>query len=203
MIINFYGNQFVKLQVGDTTLALDPFKGPKFGADVVLQTTHHEDMSAGSDLFYGNKIPHIIKGPGEYEIKNIFIKGYEAYTNYDGIDHTSGTTYYTFEFDGIKILFLGALGKNDKKVVIDGDIDMVFIPISGDGRLSAKEAAAFLNDIDCKVVIPMGFKDASDKCMQDFIKEIGGDAKTEIQDKLTIKKKELEGMDQKLYIIKS
>lgn len=203
MIINFYGNQFIKLQVGDTTLALDPFKGTKFGADVVLQSTLHEDMSAGSDLFYGNKVPHIVKGPGEYEIKGIFIKGYEAYTNYDGIDHASGTTYYTFEFDGIRILFLGALGKSDKKVTIDSDIDMVFIPISGDGRLSPKEAAAFLNDIDCKAVVPMGFKDVSDKCVQDFIKEIGADPKTEVQDKLTIKKKELDGADQRLYIIKS
>lgn len=203
MIINFYGNQFIKLQVGDTVVALDPFKGVKFGADVVLQSTLHEDMSAGSDLFYGNKVPYIIKGPGEYEIKNIFIKGYEAYSDYDGIDHKSGTTYYTFELDGIKMLFLGAISKNDNKIKIEGDIDMVFIPITGDGRFSAKDAAAFLKDIDCKAVIPMGFKDVKDKSLQDFIKESGSDEKTEVQDKLTIKKKELENLDQKLYIIKS
>lgn len=203
MIINFYGNQFTKLQVGDTVVALDPFKGVKFGADVVLQSTLHEDMSSGSDLFYGNKVPYIIKGPGEYEIKNIFIKGHEAYSNYDGIDHNSGTTYYSFELDGIKILFLGAMSKSDKKINIEGDIDMVFIPIGGDGRFSPKEAASFLNDIDCKAVIPMGFTDVKDKSLQDFIKEIGADQKTEIQDKLTIKKKELENLDQKLYIIKS
>lgn len=202
MIINFYGNQFVKLQVGDTTLALDPSKGTKFGADVVLQSTLHDAMSAGEDLFYGNKIPHIIKGPGEYEVKGVFIKGHEAYSNYDGIDHASGTTYYTFEFDGIKILFLGAIAKSDKKIILDGDVDMVFIPISGDGRFSAKEAAAFLKDIDCKAVIPMGFSDAKDKCLEDFIKETGSE-KTETQDKLTIKKKELESLDQKIYIIKS
>ena len=203
MIINFYGNQFVKLQVGDSVLALDPFKGVKFGADIVLQTTLHENMSSGPDLFYGNKIPYIIKGPGEYEIKGTFVKGYEAYSNYDGIDSNCGTTYYTFEFDGIKILFLGAIAKSDKKISFDGDIDMVFIPITGDGRFSPKDAASFLNDIDCKAVIPMGFTDVKDKNLQDFIKEIGADGKTEILDKLTIKKKELENLDQKLYIIKS
>ncbi len=203
MIINFYGNQFTKLQVGDTVIALDPFKGVKFGADIVLQTTLHDDMSSGPDLFYGNKIPYIIKGPGEYEIKNIFIKGYEAYSNYDGIDNKSGTTYYTFEFDGIRILFLGAIAKNDKKINIEGDIDMVFIPITGDGRFSPKDAASFLNDIDCKVVIPFGFKDVKDKNLQDFIKEIGADANIDVLDKLTIKKKELDNLDQKLYIIKS
>ncbi len=203
MIINFYGNQFTKLQVGDTVVALDPFKGVKFGADVVLQSTLHEDMSAGADLFYGNKVPYIIKGPGEYEIKNIFIKGHETYSNYDGMDHSAGTTYYVFELDGIRILFLGSIAKSDKKINIDGDIDMVFIPITGDGRFSPKDAAAFLNDIDCKAVVPMGFKDVKDKSIQEFIKEIGADPKTDIQDKLTIKKKELENLDQKLYIIKS
>jgi len=202
MIINFYGNQFTKLQVGDTTLALDPFKGTKFGADIVLQTTLHEDMGAGADMFFGNKVPHIIKGPGEYEVKNIFIKGHEAYSNYDGIDHTSGTTYYTFEFDGMRILFLGALAKSDKKITIEGDIDIIFIPIGGDGRFSAKEAAAFLKDIECKAVIPMGFTTAGDKCLEEFIKETGSE-KTEVIDKLTIKKKDIDGQDQKVYIIKS
>ncbi len=202
MIINFYGNQFTKLQVGDTTIALDPFKGTKFGADIVLQTTLHEDMGAGEDLFYGNKIPHIIKGPGEYEVKSIFIKGHEVYSNYDGIDHASGTTYYTFELDGMRILFLGALAKSEKKIVVDGEIDIIFIPISGDGRFSAKEAVAFLKDIDCKAVIPMGFNNVKDKALEDFIKETGSE-KTEVVDKLTIKKKELDGQDQRLYIIKS
>lgn len=213
MILNYFGNQFFKFQVGDTVLATDPFskessfKAGKFGADVVLQSTIHEDMSGGEEYTYGTKTPHVLKGPGEYEVSGIFIKGYPAYTNYGEIDHEQGTTYYTFEFDGIKIAFLGAIGKDGEKegknkfISIEGDVDILILPISGDGRLSAKQAAEYVNNIEPKIVIPMGFTDMKDPNLQAFIKEVG-DTAPEAQEKLTIKKKEVDGYAQKLYILK-
>lgn len=211
MILNFFGNQFFKFQVGDTVLATDPFskeseyKAGKFGADIVLQSTLHEDMSGGVDLSYGSKEPHIVKGPGEYEISNIFIKGHGAYSNYGNIHHEAGTTYYTFEFDGIRVVFLGAIGrdesKTDKKFIsIEGDVDMLFIPVTGDGRLTAKQAAEYVNNLEPKIIIPMGFANTKDAQLQTFIKELGaGDAET--VDKLTLKKKEVDACAQKLYIL--
>ncbi len=209
MIIHFFGNQFFKFQVGDTVLATDPFgkestlKGPKFGADIVLQSTLHEDMKGGDDLTYGNKTPHVIKGPGEYEVSGTFIKGYGTYSNYDGIDNASGTTYYVFELDGMRVLFLGAVGGEKKQITIEGDIDILCVPISGDGRLSAKQASDFVTNIDPKIVIPMGISNAKDEHLAHFIKEIGADPKTEVQEKLVIKKKDIESLNQKLYIIQS
>lgn len=209
MIIHFFGNQFFKFQVGDTVLATDPFgkesslKGPKFGADIVLQSTLHEDMKGGEDLTYGNKTPHVVKGPGEYEISGTFIKGYSTYSNYDGIDSPVGTTYYIFELDGMRVLFLGACGGDKKSITVEGDIDVLCLPISGDGRLSPKQASDMITNIDPKVVIPMGITDIKDEHLTAFIKEIGADAKTEIQEKLTIKKKDIESSSQKLYIIRS
>ena len=196
MIIHFFGNQFFKFQVGDTVLATDPFgkesslKGPKFGADIVLQSTLHEDMKGGDDLTYGNKSPHVIKGPGEYEVSGTFIKGYSAYSNYDGID-------------GMRVLFLGACGGDKKNISVDGEIDILCVPISGDGRFSPKQASDIVTNIDPKIVIPMGVVDVKDEHLTAFIKEIGADAKTEIQEKLTIKKKDIESASQKLYIIRS
>lgn len=215
MIINFFGNQFFKFQVGDTVIATDPFskestlKGPKFGAQIVLQSTLHEDMSGGADLSYGNKEPHVIKGPGEYEVSGTFIKGYETYSNYDGINHASGTTYYVFDLDGMRVLFLGAAGKDEahpqdkKPIAVDGEVDILCLPISGEGRLTAKQAAEVVNNIEPKVVIPMGFTDTKDAHLTAFIKEIGADANTEVQEKLTLKKKDIESSSQKLYIVRS
>lgn len=208
MIIHFFGNQFFKFQVGDTILATDPFgkesslKGPKFGADIVLQSTLHEDMKGGDDLTYGNKVPHLIKGPGEYEVSGTFIKGYGAVSAYDGIDSDVGTTYYVFELDGMRVLFLGACG-DKKNVTVDGDIDILCLPITGDGRLNAKQAAELVTNIDPKIVIPMGILDAKDEHLTAFIKEIGADPKTEVLEKLVIKKKDIESLSQKLYIIRS
>lgn len=213
MILNYFGNQFFKFQVGDSILATDPFskessfKAGKFGADIVLQSTLHEDMSGGDEYTYGTKTPHVLKGPGEYEVSGIFIKGYPAYTNYGEINHDHGTTYYTFEFDGIRIAFLGALGRDESKsdknkfISIEGDVDILMLPISGDGRLTSKQAAEYVNNIEPKIVIPMGFSDVKDANLQTFIKEIGASA-PEIVEKLTIKKKEVESCSQKLYILK-
>ncbi|MES2623625.1 MAG: MBL fold metallo-hydrolase [Patescibacteria group bacterium] len=208
MIIHFFGNQFFKFQVGDTVLATDPFgkestlKGPKFGADIVLQSTLHEDMKGGEELTYGNKTPHVIKGPGEYEVSGTFIKGYGAHSSYDGIDSDAGTAYYIFELDGMRVLFLGAC--DDKKnLIVEGEIDILCLPISGDGRLNPKQAAELVTNVDPKIIIPMGIVDAKDEHLTAFIKEIGADAKTEIQEKLTIKKKDIESLSQKLYIVRS
>lgn len=209
MIIHFFGNQFFKFQVGDTVLATDPFgkessyKGPKFGADIVLQSTLHEDMKGGEDLTYGNKTPHVLRGPGEYEVSGTFIKGYGTYSNYDGIDSPVGTTYYVFELDGMRILFLGAAGGEKKSITVEGEIDILCLPISGDGRYTPKQASDLVTNIDPKIVIPMGVVDVKDEHLAAFIKEIGADPKTEIQEKLTLKKKDIESASQKLYIIRS
>lgn len=208
MIIHFFGNQFFKFQVGDTVVATDPFgkestlKGPKFGADIVLQSTLHEDMKGGEDLTYGNKVPHVIKGPGEYEVSGTFIKGYSTSSKYDGIDSDVGTTYYIFELDGMRILFLGACG-DKKNITVEGDIDILCLPITGDGRLNPKQASDMVTNIDPKIVIPMGILDAKDEHLSSFMKEIGADLKTEVQEKLVIKKKDIDSLSQKLYIIRS
>lgn len=208
MIIQFFGNQFFKFQVGDTVLATDPFgkesalKGPKFGANIVLQSTLHEDMSGGSELTYGNKEPHVLKGPGEYEVSGTFVKGYGIQSNYDGIDSAAGTTYYVFELDGMRVLFLGA-ASDKKNISVEGDIDILCVPVTGDGRLNPKQAAEMVTNFDPKIVIPMGFVDATDEHVAAFIKEMGADAKTEVQEKVTLKKKDVESSSQQLYIIRS
>ncbi len=164
-------------------------------------------MSGGEEYTYGTKTPHVLKGPGEYEVSEIFIKGYPAYTNYGDIDHNHGTTYYTFEFDGIRIAFLGAIARNEgaenkqKFISIEGDVDILILPVTSDGRLSAKQAAEYVNNIEPKIVIPMGFSDVKDPQLQAFIKEMGEES-PDAQEKLTIKKKEVDSCSRKLYILK-
>ena len=104
----------------------------------------------------------------------------------------------------MRILFLGAAGHHDKKnVVVEGEIDILCVPITGDGRYTAKQASEIVNNIEPKIVIPMGFTDKKDALLQTFIKEIGGDTQTDIQEKLTLKKKDLDNAKQKLYIVVS
>ena len=56
----------------------------KFGADITLSSLIHENMNGGSDFYFGDKQPFVIQGPGEYEIKGVFIRGLPGVSEYDG-----------------------------------------------------------------------------------------------------------------------
>ncbi|MEI8062009.1 MAG: MBL fold metallo-hydrolase [bacterium] len=209
MIVTYLGNETFRIQVGDLVLACNPpaksseFKMNKFGANVVLQSIKHPDMGGGKEFSYGEKEPFVVSGPGEYESNGLFIKGVAGESKYDlpkDVDKRINSIY-SVTVDGISILYLGAqsgplpAGLSD---IIDG-VDMLFIPISGNGTYDAKEAAKVVLNLEPKIVIPMGYDSIKDPHLQAFLKET--DSKGESTDKLTIKKKDLEGKDQDVMIL--
>lgn len=205
MIINYFGSHCIKLQVGDLTVAINPpskdssFKINKFGSDVVLQSVLHEDMSGGKDFSYGEKIPFVISGPGEYETKELFIKGVAGKTEYEGDKMIN--SIYSLTIDGISILVLGAqLGElpTGLSEIVD-EVDLVFVPISGKGEFGPKEAYKAALNLGAKVIIPIDFDGAKDPQLQAFIKESG--SKIEPSDKLTIKRKDIEELKEEVMVI--
>lgn len=56
-------------------------KSSKFGADVVLSSINHLDMNGVEQVTFGEKKPFVISGPGEYEVKEVFIKGLPSQSN--------------------------------------------------------------------------------------------------------------------------
>jgi len=68
---------------------------------------NHPDFD-GLDALEGNKnnTCYSIKGPGEYEINEIFVNGFVARSKYDGVDEQINTVY-SILFDGINIVYLG------------------------------------------------------------------------------------------------
>ena len=90
MIINYLGGEFVKVQFGDTIIAFNPIskesklKPSKFGADIVLSSINHPDFNGIDQVVFGEKKPFAIAGPGEYEVKGVFIKGFASESGYDG-----------------------------------------------------------------------------------------------------------------------
>lgn len=205
MIINYFGSHCIKLQVGDLTVAINPpskdssFKVNKFGADVVLQSVLHEDMAGGKDFSYGDRVPFVISGPGEYETKELFIKGVAGTTEYDGDKLIN--SIYSLTVDGISILVLGAqIGELPASLstIID-DVDMVFVPISGKGEFGPKEAYKAALNLGAKVIVPVNFDGAKDANLAAFLKEAG--SKAEPTDKLTLKRKDLEGKEGEVMVI--
>lgn len=209
MIVTYLGNQTFRIQVGDLVVACNPpaktseFKINKFGANVVLQTIKHPDMGGGKDFSYGDKEPFVISGPGEYESNGLFIKGVAGESKYDlpsGVDKRINTIY-SLQVDGINILYLGSQsgpmpsGLSD---IVD-EVDMLFIPIGGKGTYDAKEAEKIVLNLEPKIVVPMGYNSIKDPELQAFLKEAGGSESP--VDKLTIKRKDLEGKDQDVMVL--
>ncbi len=111
MIITYFGKQFFKIQKGEMVLAFNPVsKSSKtgisahFGADIALITANHTDYNGIKQLSHGEREPFIITGPGDYEIKEIFIKGVLSNSLIAGKKYVN--TIYIFSVDNINIVFL-------------------------------------------------------------------------------------------------
>ena len=207
MIITYFGKQFFKIQQGETVLSFNPVsKSSKtginahFGADVALVTTNHPDYNGIDQLSHGERVPFAITGPGDYEIKEIFIKGVLSDTLIDSKKYIN--TIYIFTLDNINIVFLGTLSNPDiykEALEAINTPDILFIPVGGKGLLDAKAATKLASSLEPKLIIPMDYDEASLKA---FLKETA-EEKAEVVDKLTIKLKDLEGKEGEVVVLKA
>ncbi len=205
MIITYYGGEFFKVQFGDTTLAFNPIskdsklKPSRFGADIVLSTTHHEDFNGVEQVSHGEKKPFVISGPGEYEVKEVFIKGLPSESKYGGKELIN--TIYTVSLENMNICFLGAINtpelKSETIEALD-EIDILFVSIGGDGVLEPVKAYKLATSLEPKIIIPMHY---SDENLKVFLKEAGENPKSET--KLTLKRKDLEGKEGDIMLLDS
>lgn len=182
-----------------------------FGADIALVTANHPEYNGVERLSHGEREPFVINGPGDYEIKEIFIKGvmseaFIADLAKDGASKKYVNTIYLFSVDGINIAFLGALGnaelsKESREALNNPDV--LFIPVgglpaqAGKGMLDAKTAAKFTSSLEPKLIVPMDYDDASLKV---FLKELG-EEKAEVAEKLTLKRKDLDNREGEVVIL--
>ena len=206
MIITYLGLEAFKIQFGDTVLAVNPVskeskrKSSRFGADIALISLNDKDMNGVDTVTHGDHKPFAVNGPGEYEIKGVFIKGFKSDSHYGlpaGSKETRINTIYSISLEGMNLCFLGALDSKDlsaeTKEALD-DIDVLFVPIGGEGTLSAAAAYELAVKLEPRLIIPMHYDDAGDKNLKTFLKEAGEEG-VKPEDKLTLKKKDLEGKE--------
>ena len=196
MIITYHGKQFFKIQQGDTIVALNPIskdskfkdKIARFGSQIVLSSVNHPDYNGIETVTYGEQEPVAITGPGDYEVKDIFIKGILTKTMLDKKEHIN--TVYNMVLEGITISVLGALSKPLEASEREGveNADILFVPLGdGDDLIDPKAAYKLAVSLEPGIIIPTDYTDATLKA---FLKEAGAE-KTEAVDKLVLKKKDL------------
>jgi hypothetical protein len=203
MVITYHGGDFFKVTQGDLTIAFNPIskqsklEQTRFGADVALLSANHPDLNGVELVTHGGKKPFVISGPGEYEVGGLFIKGFASKTTYGGEERIN--TIYALKIDDIAICFLGALGDQDLSVEAKeafDEVDILFVPIGGEGVLSAPEAYKFAVKREPSLIIPMHYGAMGEKdALKTFLKEAASEG-TKPVDKLVLKKKDLTGTSQ-------
>ena len=192
MVIQKLDDYFFKITSGDLTIGINPIskeskkKETRFGADIALIQARHPDFSGSELMEYKGKDLVTVKGPGGYEIQDVFIKGYRVPTKYDSsITHC---TLYSVNLEGANLVFCGPIF--DKEIPEEAaeelyQADIIFVPVNGDNVMEAAEAATFAKKFSPKYVVPLtGEKTAADA----FFSSFGQDPVYE--DKLTLRSKD-------------
>ena len=190
---------------------IDPFpeevglRVPKLEADIIL-LTHNHYIHNSVKAVSGN--PFLISGPGEYEIKNVFIQGIASFSDDKKEKEGNENTVYTIETEDLKLCHLGGLDQKElteEQLEEIGDIDILMIPIGGAYTVSAKEALKIMAQIEPKITIPMYYALPKLKVKLDglekFLKPLGIKSITP-ESKLTIKQKDISTEEAKIVILK-
>jgi len=216
MNINWYGQSCFQISSNQgknnhVSTLIDPFEESiglqlprKLEADVVLITHNHLDHNNVKAV---SGQPFIASGPGEYDVKGIFIQGIPAFHDNVQGKERGRTTIYTIEAEEIKLCHLGDLGQKEltaEQLDKIGDVDILMIPIGGFFTINAQEAVKIMAQIEPKIIIPMHYKipnlniklDGLDK----FLKIVGV-KKIEPLSKLFIKEKDLPKEEVKIIVL--
>ena len=195
MTITFYGEGCFKIQSGETVVLTDPPEAasgltpPRFKADVTLKTL----SSAKNQKTSASQII----GAGEYNISGINIFGFP-------IPEESNDkilkTVYIVEIEDIRLCFLGHIAGTLDPIIVEhlGEVNVLFMPAGGQPFIDQKTAVRLVKQIEPKIVIPSFFKIPGLKRKSDdikvFLEEFNSkkEKSATAQDKLTIKKKDLE-----------
>jgi L-ascorbate metabolism protein UlaG (beta-lactamase superfamily) len=211
MIITYHGADFIKVQFGDTVLAVNPvskdskIKSSRFGADITLISSKDTEHNGADVTSRGDKASFVIDGPGEYEVSGIFIKGFLSKTQYaEHADHIN--TIYTVAMEGMNLCFLGAFSEDAIPMTAKGaneNIDILFVPIGGDGVLAPALAQKIAVQFEPKIIIPTHWEGVGSKdALKIFLKEAGAEGVKPV-DKLTIKRKDIESKESEVVVLAS
>lgn len=208
MIITYLGKQFFKIAQGNLTVAFNPISkdskfasiASRFGSDIALSTMNHPDYNGFDMVSHGDTVPFEISGPGDYEIKDIFINGIMTQTIFGGKKYIN--TIYSLSIENISLCFLGAVSDEKLSPNVREQIespDILFVPIGNNDLLSPIEAYKLAVTLEPKIIIPMDYDEAKLKV---FLKEAGQEKVMPIE-KFTIKAKELVGREGEIVVLSS
>lgn len=174
MVITFPKNRYIRCQVSDVSVLVDPPEGLK--GNIIIKTATEVPIHEGSF--------DIVQGAGEYEIEGMTVRGFqlEAESNEGTIRNA-----YTVKMEGLLLGFLEEVRGELSEKVLDkiGEIDILFISV-GEAYLDTKRAMTLIKQLDPGMVIPLGASKSDILALAEGLGE-----KPEPTEKVVVKKKDL------------
>ncbi len=188
MKITWHGHSCFRLaERGMATVVTDPYNHKKVGyqelnllADIITVSHDAPGHNHTKTIRKRKSQQHILTGPGEYEIGEVFITGIR--TNHKAKEDQPRNVMYIFDYNGILIAHLGNLKKvpsqSDVKSIA-GDVHVALVPVGGGSSLTASKAVEVIRILEPSYAIPMYYHTEQSKLeldlLDNFIKEMGLD----------------------------
>jgi len=163
MDINWYGHACFRLRVRGVSVVTDPYGSdsdwPPLHVNANIVTISHEHPAHCQTKGVRGG-PKIVCGPGEYEIKGVFIIGIRTYHDSKRGAKCGKNTAYLLEFDNLRVCHLGDLGHipTQEQAEMLSDVDVLLIPVGGKTTLTASQAAEVVSLLEPKIVVPMHYR---------------------------------------------
>lgn len=179
MEITWYGLSCFRLTERKfATIVTDPYNSslglppPKLKSDVIT-ISHDAKGHNYPEAVTGYQ--HIINGPGEYEIGNVFITGISTPVE----SRVAPNVLYLFDYNGLTVAHLGDMHKVPSQTQIEAleEVGVLLLPVGGGNSLNAAQASELVSMLEPNIVIPMHYRMPHLKVELDdverFLKEMG------------------------------
>jgi L-ascorbate metabolism protein UlaG (beta-lactamase superfamily) len=193
--ITWLGHSCFRIKGKGVTLLTDPYDesiGYSLGnPEVNIVTSSHPHPGHGFTSGVGGE-PKIVRGPGEYEISNVFITGIATFHDAEKGQERGRNTVYLIEMEDIKLCHLGDLGHplSAEQVEEIGSVELLMVPVGGFSTIDAVTAAETVRLLQPGIVIPMHFQTEAVRFqlapVERFLREMGIKAGLAAQPRLSI-----------------
>ena len=164
----FAHSAFLVVAADGTQIILDPYHSGSFdnalrydpidqAADVVLATHEHDDHGATATIA-GN--PQVFVHPVKQTVNGVTITGVDVAHDEAGGSKRGKNTIIVLDDGEVRLVHLGDLGHILDAATIEaiGRVDVLLVPVGGFYTIDHKEAAAVVDALDPRIVVPMHYK---------------------------------------------
>jgi L-ascorbate metabolism protein UlaG (beta-lactamase superfamily) len=160
--ITWYGHSCFRLtERGQISIVADPYADSiglpplKLKADVV---TISHDGAGHNHVGAVRGDPHVLTGPGEYEIGGVFISGIAMHLVSE--QAVRWNVAYLYQYDTLTVLHLGDLSHVPSQSTVEalGEVNVLLVPVGGGNALRASQAADVIAMIDPHYIVPMHYR---------------------------------------------